>query len=716
MTSRPTLARKSQNRNSKNAVRRAAARPVMFEPVEQRQMMSVTLNPAGWSVVTPSASARVVYVSSAHGSDKNSGLSSATPVRSLAAATALMRTGHDDEMLLERGNTWTTSFPTWTKSGVSAQEPMLIGTYGTGNRPVIATGTSSGFVANTKNAVNYLMIDGIVFDASARDSSRGAVSAAAAAADPTGIQILGPSNGLVIEDSSFEYYKDNMVFQAVMGPVTNVTIRRSTVEDSYAVNSKSQGLYADGVAGLTIDQDVFDHNGWNASVSGAGQTGYNHDIYTYSTVSGLSVTNSVIARASYMGIMARAGGIIDNNLFLDDAYAVSFGDADGATSKAGGVSGEMDNNVVMSDHGLPGSQAGGGFEIGNTAASAHVTVSGNIFTGDTQNNYAAISLSYANTTSNPGVCVGLNNVTISNNIFDGWHSGISLANFTDGGSGLSSLNGLVVTGNQFQDTFYDLVSHGNAYNSEDETWSNNTYFATSSAASSWFVMTGTDETGATWAQTVDKTGTDKQLTYVNPAATVETLNASLGGAATEAAFMAALDSRSDSNWAAGLTTSSVLAYVKAGFTVKSGAIQPAPVTPVTAVTKLTGTTIGTAGSYQNDGNTIAKATDGNLSSFFDGATANGNWVGLNLGSAKSVSQISFAPRAGFASRMVGGYFQVSTSANFTTGVTTVYTITTAPVTGSLTTIKLSSPATGQYVRYVSPAGSYGNVAEIVFYG
>ncbi len=130
----------------------------------------------------------------------------------------------------------------------------------------------------------------------------------------------------------------------------------------------------------------------------------------------------------------------------------------------------------------------------------------------------------------------------------------------------------------------------------------------------------------------------------------------------------------------------------------------------------TGTVIGTAGSYASAGNTVAKAVDGNLATYFDGPTANGNWVGLDLGSALSVSQISFAPRAGFAGRMVGGLFQASTSADFSTGVTTLYTVTTPPAVGSLTTVTLASPVAARYFRYLSPAGSYGNIAELAFAG
>jgi hypothetical protein len=131
-----------------------------------------------------------------------------------------------------------------------------------------------------------------------------------------------------------------------------------------------------------------------------------------------------------------------------------------------------------------------------------------------------------------------------------------------------------------------------------------------------------------------------------------------------------------------------------------------------ALTQRTGTVIGTTG---RTGTLIAQAVDGNLSTYFDCTAPNGNWVGLDLGSAESVSQISFAPRNGYGSRMVGGVFQASSSATFTT-VTTLYTITAAPANGVLTTVTLASPVTDRYFRYLSPASSYGDVAEIAFAG
>ena len=138
---------------------------------------------------------------------------------------------------------------------------------------------------------------------------------------------------------------------------------------------------------------------------------------------------------------------------------------------------------------------------------------------------------------------------------------------------------------------------------------------------------------------------------------------------------------------------------------------------VAGVTQKNGTVIGTAGSYLNRGNTIDDAFDGNTNTFFDGPTANGDTVGLDLGSAQTVTQVRFAPRPGFADRMVGGTIQASNAADFSTGVVTAYTITSPPPVGTLTTVALS-PTLGayRYWRYVGPANSFGNIAELEFDG
>ncbi|MDB5297227.1 MAG: Carbohydrate binding family 6 [Phycisphaerales bacterium] len=145
-----------------------------------------------------------------------------------------------------------------------------------------------------------------------------------------------------------------------------------------------------------------------------------------------------------------------------------------------------------------------------------------------------------------------------------------------------------------------------------------------------------------------------------------------------------------------------------------------PTTPTVA--KLTGTAIGTTGSWANAGNTRDKAVDGNLNTYFDAATpgtaSNPVWVGLDLGSAKHVTQIKFASRSGYEWRMAGGVFQASTTADFSAGTVDLFTVgNTGPVSSTaLTTANVTAAGNYRYVRYLAPAQAYGNIAELQVFG
>ena len=115
---------------------------------------------AGWTVFTPSADTRTVYVSSSLGNDSNNGLSEAAPKRTIAAGKALMRDNFPDWLLLKCGDTWDEPIGTWPNSGRSLTEPTLISSYGTGERPFLRTGTSDGVVPAYLTNPNYVSIVG----------------------------------------------------------------------------------------------------------------------------------------------------------------------------------------------------------------------------------------------------------------------------------------------------------------------------------------------------------------------------------------------------------------------------------------------------------------------------------------------------------------------------------------------------------------------------
>jgi len=133
--------------------------------------------------------------------------------------------------------------------------------------------------------------------------------------------------------------------------------------------------------------------------------------------------------------------------------------------------------------------------------------------------------------------------------------------------------------------------------------------------------------------------------------------------------------------------------------------------------KLTGAIIGTPGSWNNSGNTILKVFDGNLNTYFDAASGNGDWAGLDFGAGVSnvITQIKYCPRSGYESRMVGGVFQGANQANFSDAVA-LFTVATQPTAGGFTPVAITNLTAFRYVRYLAPNNGFGNVAELEFDG
>ena len=133
--------------------------------------------------------------------------------------------------------------------------------------------------------------------------------------------------------------------------------------------------------------------------------------------------------------------------------------------------------------------------------------------------------------------------------------------------------------------------------------------------------------------------------------------------------------------------------------------------------KLTGTIIGTSGSWGNNPATTKEAAmDGSLTTFYDALHSTGDWVGLDLGTARVITQVKYCPRSNYVSRIIGGQFQGSNTADFSSGVVTLFTISATPAYGVLTAQAISNTTPFRYVRYFGPTGGSCNIAEVEFYG
>ena len=292
----------------------------------------------GWTEVAPGPDSRVIYVSSSDGNDDNDGLSPTTPVATVSRAAALARPGMPDHILFKTGDTFKTRFGIGNfHSGKSPEEPTVLSYYGDGVRPVIDLENSffSAFQVPRSN----IAVIGLDFYAANQDPN-------AAEYDPTvfhgsrvTFNLIGFSGGdLLIEDCKFRYIGLGAFTAQEPGDLVNIKIRRNIVVDAWADNTyfehysdgrnRQQGMYIEDTRGVLIEENLFDHNGWNAQVPGAGKNKFNHNVYMQFNnpdSDEILVRGNILARASAHGIQMRSGGRATDNLFVRNSVNVNVG-------------------------------------------------------------------------------------------------------------------------------------------------------------------------------------------------------------------------------------------------------------------------------------------------------------------------------------------------------------------------------------------------------
>ena len=292
--------------------------------------------------LVPSVDTQVIYVSESEGDDNNDGLSEQTPVKTLARGWDLLRDDKPDWLLLKRGDFWNNeSFDGFDLAGRSADEPMVISTYGAkGARPLIVPPHGSNGFKNSKTKIDGLVIQGLHFYAATRDP--GSHRFLDRDGEVEGINVrIGASdgkfvNGLIIEDCIVTHFDTNIKIvddasrmhrdnydrpiPGVAGRI-NVKIRRNIVRFASGTDSHSVGVYIEGTIDSVIEENLIDHNGWTQVDGVQERNKRSHNIYAQSFNGPLTVRNNIIARGAANGLQLRAGGDIENNLFVRNALA-----------------------------------------------------------------------------------------------------------------------------------------------------------------------------------------------------------------------------------------------------------------------------------------------------------------------------------------------------------------------------------------------------------
>jgi hypothetical protein len=400
----------------------------------------------GWTVFTPSPDTHVIYVSNSAGSDQNSGRSTSSPVRTIARGLALLRNGYPDWLLLKKGDTWTDqAIGYFGKNGRSAAEPMLVSSYGTGARPVIKTNPALTEAAiDTAGAPvgNFVAIVGLEFYAYTRDPGSSDFNSSTVSKEHSGVNLLSAVTWLLIEDCKFSFYQGNSI-QGWKAPSHGVTLRRNVIVDSYSTNAHSGGFYFSMVFNLVLEENVFDHNGWNEVVPGAGATIYNHNIYVQYDCGPATVIGNIFANASSHGSQVRPGGIVVDNLYVHNPIGLLVGSGENPTVTS--YSSRLARNVFTEGSDItPSLPRGFGIDIGSNTGS--VEIKDNIIANESS------SRAYGH-----GIAIGpgITAVTVSGNTIYRWddpimdkgsknavsNNAINLASFPEPDRSVETYNG-----------------------------------------------------------------------------------------------------------------------------------------------------------------------------------------------------------------------------------------------------------------------------------
>lgn len=535
--------------------------------------MAVTVDAGGWTTVTPSSDSRIVYVSSSTGNDANDGLSEATPKATIAAAKSLLRDGMPDHLLLKRGDTWTiTSSISFSKlDGRSADDPILIGAYGSGDRPKIDSGDGRAFdLINTR----HLVMMGLQFTPTRSEQESSAVLWISTTTTGGSTWV---TDDILIEDVRVD--GSGVTITSGSGETTDVTVRRSIITNAWSTTSHAQGLYSDGVDGLLIEENLFDHNGWSESVEGAQPTQFNHSMYITHYTRNATIRNNISSRASSMGLKFQPNDgthYITGNVFVKNGYGIQIGGGQ-ASKQIEGVGATIyanENTVIEGDVSLAG--GGMGVTVSNVQAGSF---NNNIIANKLgEGNQFAMSLQDGMGWETAGI--GVQNFEIDGNTIYNWRGQVQVVEPTQsyGSRPIPEMKNIAFTNNLFQEPGHtsdlrllETFDPSSSVNSFD----GNSYFS-NLAAQQWFRIESTSRTYTQWLTETGEPGASaRKLDFIDPTRTVTTYAAALGYESYDE-FMEAAKQQSRQNWNPQLTADAINDYIRAGFEHDPIGVTPLP--------------------------------------------------------------------------------------------------------------------------------------------
>lgn len=331
------------------------------------------------------------------------------------------------------------------------------------------------------------------------------------------------------------------------------------IERAYHIDTCNQnntyrpsGIYASHVVDLTIEGNVFDHNGWNEDVATACASMYNHNLYL--NADGLVLRDNIIARGASSGIKMRSDVtgdadqlLFENNLLVDGEVGLAIG---GNTTEVGRFTNVTIRNNVFSQIGMGNPTSRNFSWMLDVQDHVHAAIEGNYF------------LHQPWFTNAYGIQLGggsESDVTVSGNLF--YDLKARSLQVKPG----AAWAGVVVRENTFVDPGHGscLVDHTGAFASVS--YQNNAYKSTD-AGDTWFCVNGARRTLAQWkVDASESTASVWSGSFSAPERTVGSYAATLALPATLEGFLELARQQSRLTWRTDVTAGAVNDYLRAGF-------------------------------------------------------------------------------------------------------------------------------------------------------
>lgn len=557
-----------------------------------------------WTVIPALTSGdRNIYVSRS-GNDGNNGLTEGAPKATIAAGYAALRAGQADRLLLKKGDTWHEAalYTGFTKSGISVNRPLIIGSYGTGDvRPIIDALDHSG-ISTGGNSTSYVWVIGIEFTSVQYDGSLASINGLTKADYKNGIFCYNAHHWL-IEDCYIHNFANGIVYEGSYGAAgpraTDIQLRATTIADIYISDLASagvpldhgEGFYSQATDGILIEWCNFDWCGWKDSVPNSIDDNANGGLAracycdamgangATDACTGIVYRNNVSTNTD--GAQIRPGGIITGNVSSRQATGLQVGSHQ--YTSPNGYQFVMTDNVILENGSLTDTQLTRAISIEDVGMNAVSQCSRNI-------------VANAARTSSPsrGRCVGLRltnqpNPTIRSgarlnmyyNIFY-LSNGINMDRTASG----SYVGDIAWYGNRFHmgtsdptysaktgplvDAAFSSTGSYDAVNAIARGGGTYNTFSAGSAQSTWMIA----GSGAAFAYANaaaffsainDPHGSSTPYTYAHPDRNLAKYYLSIGGTEDHDAFTTILRTQRKDAWVKEWTAPYICRYIREGF-------------------------------------------------------------------------------------------------------------------------------------------------------